>query len=696
MQRRTWFSSLSTAFLVLLFGVASAQAATESIAIALSVHGTVEVNEGPDQWAPLAFGAVLNDSDQVRTGADGFLALAFTDDGTQIKLRPNTSVMLGATRAENIALAKKVSLQVGELLSDVKQQKGTMEVETPTSVASVKGTEFWTLVDGSGGTTIITTEGLVGLYNIISGTSMDVPAGQYGTSSASGRISVRPLSPAVTIPTWEPEEEQQEEPQQPEPEDQEQDTGGPEQGGGGTGEGEGGGGGGGGLGIGGAVGATTIDGVNYQYFSLRPDIPIWKFGIGLDLGFYFDADGNLRKEDWDEAADIIDKIYYLRYGQKGDPTYVRVGNLDEVTLGYGMIMRRYSNSIEWPQVRRIGMHAQKKIGPFGLEAVVNNFREIETPGLVGLRATFEMKLGLPIVFGATAVGDGNLYLGARDTDGDGIPDPFDLWPGEDDIYTRDYISGLNLSQAQIDELIALGVLPSEYLSPAINIGDSTQSVMEFGVDVGVPLINREHMALWLYGQMAQIEGYGTGITAPGMNFRLGPFRMGAEYRIFGKEFMPEFFNYGYEVERVVWDDSTGMYVTKKDRLTGLPSAQGIFVDAGLNLMNWFDVYAAYQQMTYGDIEENGVVTVEGSSIPNKTFYAQASINTEVIPKLGLAEAYYQQPQAENLLDATDGSTVGYRVGLEMGGGFMLVMDNKSIYRNGAWEKLMTVETQFTF
>jgi hypothetical protein len=244
-------------------------------------------------------------------------------------------------------------------------------------------------------------------------------------------------------------------------------------------------------------------------------------------------------------------------------------------------------------------------------------------------------------------------------------------------------------------MIDRGILP-DITSPPINIGDSTESIMEFGVDVGIPLIRRDAMQLWLYGQMAMIDGYGAGISAPGLKFNLGPFRMGAEYRIFGEEFLPEFFNYSYEIERVVWDDSLGTYITKKDRLENLPSASGIFVDAGLNLMNWFDMYAAYQQMSYGDYEVDGVVVVPGDEIPNKTLYAQASVNTELIPKLGLAQAYYQQPQADKLFEATDGATVGYRVGLEMGGGFMLVMDNKSIYRNGDWEKLMTIETQFMF
>ncbi|MBC8402512.1 MAG: hypothetical protein H8E14_13565, partial [Candidatus Marinimicrobia bacterium] len=74
----------------------------------------------------------------------------------------------------------------------------------------------------------------------------------------------------------------------------------------------------------GAFGAVTIDGKIYNQIALRPVVPIWKFGIALDLVFYIDADGNLRKDEWDfsDGAAIkntlIDKIYYIRFGKKSD------------------------------------------------------------------------------------------------------------------------------------------------------------------------------------------------------------------------------------------------------------------------------------------------------------------------------------------------------------------------------------------
>ena len=64
-----------------------------------------------------------------------------------------------------------------------------------------------------------------------------------------------------------------------------------------------------GMGLG--VGSVTIDGMLYNQIALRPEINIGKIGIGLDLVFYIDNEGNIRQDDWDFESDpsrILDKI----------------------------------------------------------------------------------------------------------------------------------------------------------------------------------------------------------------------------------------------------------------------------------------------------------------------------------------------------------------------------------------------------
>ena len=438
-----------------------------------------------------------------------------------------------------------------------------------------------------------------------------------------------------------------------------------------------------GLSMNGAVGATVINGVSYQFFSLRPDVSIGKFGIGLDLSLYFDADGNIRKEDWDQAADIVEKIYYVRWGQPGDPFYIRVGNLAPVTLGYGLIMRRYSNAIEWPSVRRVGMQSQVKVGSVGVETVVGNFREIKTPGLVAARVTYEMDLVLPVQFGGIIAYDGNQYLGAKDEDNDGIPDRNDVFPGKNDGNFARQIES-EVGRVNAERLIAIGAIPDIYNLPP-TIQDLKDPVTIFGLDVGVPLIRGEKFNIWTYAQAAQIVDYGMGIAAPGVIFTMGPFHAGAEYRIFARKFRGDFFDMSYETGRVVWDEALDSLRTKESTLDSIPSANGIWADAGMTFFGLLDIYGSYQNMSYDGGEST------------QSIYTSAGLKGRLIPKITTAEAYFMQPDAKDLFNTkSDGTVIGYKVGYEIGQGVSLIYDNKSIYHNGKATKIMTIETALTF
>ena len=139
----------------------------------------------------------------------------------------------------------------------------------------------------------------------------------------------------------------------------------------------------------GSFGAVTIDGKVWNQIAFRPVIPIWKFGVALDLVFYFDADGNLHKDEWDFSSGkaikntLIDKIYYIRYGFPKDPLYLKVGSLDYVKLGYGILVNGYTNTIEYPQVRKVGLDISVKRNLFSVQGFANDFKE--NIGLIGAR-----------------------------------------------------------------------------------------------------------------------------------------------------------------------------------------------------------------------------------------------------------------------------------------------------------------------
>jgi hypothetical protein len=188
--------TLAALLLTITTGNLWAADASKSIALTLKVTGKVEIRKsGQTAKTTLKFGTPLDDGDWLRTSTDGIVTLIFADDKSQLTLQPNTEVTINGRRDAQSNIAKRVSMEVGQLYAKVAKQRGTLEIATPTSVASVKGTEFWVVVFPDGTTEVITLEGLVALMNRISGEAADVGAGQTGHSGTGGAISVNGTLP---------------------------------------------------------------------------------------------------------------------------------------------------------------------------------------------------------------------------------------------------------------------------------------------------------------------------------------------------------------------------------------------------------------------------------------------------------------------------------------------------------------------
>ncbi|RMF70279.1 MAG: hypothetical protein D6743_00495 [Calditrichaeota bacterium] len=115
--------------------------ADDDVALILKTRGQVQVTKGRDVWTTARRGERLNSGSVVRTGESSLAALVFTDDKSLIKIRSNSSVTIKGKRKKK-RIFKRLSLAFGELWAKVTRQKSSMQIETPSGVATVKGTEF--------------------------------------------------------------------------------------------------------------------------------------------------------------------------------------------------------------------------------------------------------------------------------------------------------------------------------------------------------------------------------------------------------------------------------------------------------------------------------------------------------------------------------------------------------------------------
>jgi hypothetical protein len=170
------------------------------IAVVTKVKGLVEIMPaGKKLFLKLKAGSILADGDKIRTGTSGFAAIIFIDDKSTLKLKGNSEAVITGQRTA-ASISKKINMDSGTIRATIKKQNSSFVIQTPTSVASVKGTDFWLLTDPDKGDQVIGLEGIVSLKNIDTGQDVDVVQGMSGISTPDGDIGVEETE-ASSIPT---------------------------------------------------------------------------------------------------------------------------------------------------------------------------------------------------------------------------------------------------------------------------------------------------------------------------------------------------------------------------------------------------------------------------------------------------------------------------------------------------------------
>jgi hypothetical protein len=167
---------------------ASVVFAGDSVAYTLKVKGEVDVNRS-EEVKKLETGNQLLNQDELESKDDSFAAVKFIDGSSVIKLFPNSTLKINAEK-EDGKLNKKSYLTAGNMWSKVVKKTGVFEVETPTTVVSVKGTKFILSVSEDGATDLYTLSGEVSIKNKKDGKTASVGGGNKAHSTGEGEIKI--------------------------------------------------------------------------------------------------------------------------------------------------------------------------------------------------------------------------------------------------------------------------------------------------------------------------------------------------------------------------------------------------------------------------------------------------------------------------------------------------------------------------
>lgn len=257
----------------------------------------------------------------------------------------------------------------------------------------------------------------------------------------------------------------------------------------------------------------------------------------------------------DLLSDVALKIKYFEFGkQLEDPFFVKVGTLDDLTLGHGLIMRNYANNTEFPAIRRVGFNLGVDAKAVGFEAIVNDLAD---PSVFAGRFYFRPIPSSKFAIGVSGVADIN---------------PF----------------GGNVAKLA-------GLTASTYNDPML-IGA--------GLDIDLPLIQSELLSLRLFADAAAETEYtrtdsvfhseliydsATGTfsnwgAAAGLMGKVLFIDWRLEYRYFTGAFQPSLFDSTYDKNRADIAIRYAGYIASPASFTSLAPRMGVYGEGGFGFL----------------------------------------------------------------------------------------------------------------
>jgi hypothetical protein len=371
------------------------------------------------------------------------------------------------------------------------------------------------------------------------------------------------------------------------------------------------------------IGSITIGGQTYALVSLEPTFTIGKVKTALYLPIIYQGDmfnsndyyHPLGNNEWsfgtdqgsdpgrivsDLARDLLLKIKYIEYGRQRDPFYLKVGNLEDITIGHGLIMRNFANDADFPAVRRVGVNIGGDLDSWGFEAMVN---DAAAPDIFGGRLfvrpipSFKMALGFSTLVdwdpGKDWVGGPNL-----------VGDPIFFNPGID----------LDLPFVESDFFSLVMFVDGAALLPYFR---SQPAAPYAGIPQGLYL-----KAIYDPSQSLPVRNWGASAGFFG-NLVTRDFTWRLEFRDYTGGFLPETYDSNYERQRNYFIAQLMNSLTNPTNTQTL----GIFGEGGLVVNKLFSFDLSYFWPWTTDSS--------GFTFANDQFAATFTLNKGVIPVVNI-------------------------------------------------------------
>jgi hypothetical protein len=307
-------------------------------------------------------------------------------------------------------------------------------------------------------------------------------------------------------------------------------------------------------------GGMGFDGMDYNTFRLMPGFKYSYMDLRLNLEFDFDTNGNFRTTEWDSWQAVLSRIQYFTIGAQDEPVFIRIGDVDDFSLGNGFIFNHYSDRLFYPAVNMLGFTCDLNFHYFGLDSMADN---ILLWDIMGVRAYIR-----PLVDLKNSVLS-NLEIGF--TMGADLNNQNQLPPA-----STPYIFGYNTN--------------------------SQAEVVSYGADMGIFFINNSSFSLKGFADMATIQNNGSGEMAGVSGLIIETFTYSFALRFLQPGFLPSYFDMFYEATRSSEYQTLGQL---SNNITGWVGSTGISL-----VSNVFSLNFQYEDYLSSEINPSILVSAE--------------------------------------------------------------------------------------
>jgi len=273
------------------------------------------------------------------------------------------------------------------------------------------------------------------------------------------------------------------------------------------------------------VNYTVINHEPFTQILFIPELTIKKLnmGLGLYLPLEINYDNKIRTIEYNSMQAIYGKLYYLQYGFPNTaPLFAKISAVEDFTLGHGLILQRYSNTIIFPEVRKIGTEIEASVSGIHFKGIVG---DISTQSVTGGRVSVNM---------GEVIKNQNSFISSLKI---GIT----------------LVSDFNPKKRQ------LVVITNNYDHKIVLRENSSSALFAFGGDISLTLTPKNSVIeLGVYGEFAKLnlagEGVGYGLFGTllskslGLNFKF-------QFRHLFNSFTPSYFDAYYTAYRSTKIDS---------------------------------------------------------------------------------------------------------------------------------------------